>query len=316
MSAYGSLGFEDLPMYSAGAGLRTEYGAVIPPGGRVYYVRNAPMTGDSDDIAYRLISTVNGALGQCRANAGDTVFVLPGHVESIPAGEYLTNLVAGVNIVGLGSGGARPTFTWAAPSSTWGVDLPNVSIRNCVLNLDPGAGTVNVTAPITVTASGCSIIGCSIRMGTTATSKVTIGITIGPNVADVLLAGNDCYGETVAECVTMITVASATRLRMFGNSLVGATTAAGVGVLRFSGVASTNIKVINNQLRNNKALSSVVVTGMAGVSGEVDQLFMTGLSDTGLATFWATPANLTFGAQVYVANTIGERAALFGTASA
>lgn len=316
MSAYGSLGYEDLPMYSIGAGLRSDYGSTIPPGGRVYYVRNpVNVTGDTEDLIGRTIGTLNGALTQCRSGAGDTVFVLPGHTETIPLGEYLTNLVSGVNIVGLGAGNLRPTFTWAGATSTWGIDLPNVSISNCILNLEPGAGTVTVTNPITVSAAGCALIGCKIRMGTSATCKVGTGIAALAGSTELMLAGNDVWGATAAECVAMASFTASNNLRVYGNSFVGATTAAGAGVLLFTGTASTAIKMRNAQLRNNKALSSVVVSGMAGVSGEVDNVFMTGLSDTGLATFWSTPASVTFGAQVYVANTVGERAALFGTAS-
>jgi len=317
MSAYGSLGYEDLPMYSLGAGIRSDYGAMIPPGGRVYYVRNpVNVNGDSEDVASRCISSLNGALTQCRPNGGDTIFVLPGHTETIPIGEYLTNLVPGVTVIGLGNGNARPTFTWAGATSTWGIDLPNVSIRNCVLNLDPGAGTVTVANPITISAPGCSLLGCKIRAGSSATCKVGTAIAALAGSTDLSLFGNDVWGATAAECVALVSFNASHNLRFMGNSLVGATSSAAAGVMQFTGAASTFIKVRDCQLRNNKALSSVVVTGLAGVSGEVDNVFMTGLSDAGLTSFWSVPASLTFGAQVYVANTIGERAALFGTASA
>lgn len=317
MSAFGSLGQEDLPFYAAGAGLRTEFGTFIPPGGRVYYVRSTTVqNGETEDIAARTIPTLNAALGQCRANAGDTVFVLPGHVESIATADAMSNLVAGVNVVGLGRGNLRPTFTWTAAASTFLLDVANVSLGNLILNMDPGAGTVNVAAPMTVSAPGCSVLGCKIRMGTDANSKVTIGLTTTAGAPDFVLGGNDVYGATAAECTTMMQFVGANRLRFWRNSVVGATSAANVGVVRFLTTASTFIKMSHNEIRNNKAASSVVVTGMAGISGEVDNLFMTGLSDTGLATFFATPADVTFGANVYVANTIGERAALFGTVSA
>lgn len=309
---YANLRFQELS-----SGLRTEFGTLLPPGARVQaYVRSTgPQSGDDLDIRTRLLPTLNQALARCRAGAGDIIYVLPGHAESISSADAMSALVSGVRIIGCGTGVLRPTFTWTAAAASFLLDVADVEISNCILNMDPGAGSVNVAAPMTISAAGCRLIGNQIRMGTDANSLVTIGITTTAAADDLVIVGNDVYGATAAECTTMIQFVGADRLRFMGNSVVGATSAAGVGVIRFLTTASTFIKMIDNTVRNNKASSSVVITGMAGISGEVDYLFMTGLSDTGLTTFFATPANLTFGANTYVAHNIGERAGLFGTVS-
>src|SRR5262249_54267043 len=159
---------------------------------------------DPPELAGRIFTTLNDALGQCRANKGDTVFALPGHAESISTADQMSNLVAGTKIMGVGVGNERPTFTWTVAAATFLFDVANVTISNCILLMDPGAGTVNVAAPITVSASGCGIYGCLIRMGTDANSKVTIGITTTAAGDEFTLAGNHIYGATAAEVTTMI----------------------------------------------------------------------------------------------------------------
>ena len=311
-----------LPFNGGGAGIRLPGATVLPPGGRVHYVRSTgPQDGDDVTMVKRLHTTLNSALAQCRSGMGDVVVVLPGHTESIATADAMSSLVAGTQIVGCGHGNLRPTFTWTAAAATFLFDVANVAISNCILNLDPGTGTTTVAAPITVSAAGCAIIGCKIRMGTDANSKVTIGITTTAAADDLVIANNEIYGATAAECTTMIQLVGADRLKLVGNTIVGATSSSSVGVVRFLTTASTDIKVFHNIFRNNKALGGAgdnAVTGMAGVSGEADYIHMTvlGNSATNLTAAWGTPADMVFGANCYVTNAVAERAALFGTASA
>lgn len=311
-----------LPFLDFGAGVRLPGATVIPPGGHTVYLRSTgPQDGDDQSLVKRLHTTLNSALAQCRSGMGDTVIVLPGHSESITTADQMSNLVAGTKVIGVGSGNARPTFTWTAAAATFLLDVANVTLSNLILNLDPGTGTTTVAAPITVSAAGCSIVGCKIRMGTDANSKVTIGITTTAAATDLTIAGNEIYGATAAECTTMLQFVGADRLKLLQNTIVGATSSASVGVVRFLTTASTDIKVFACLFRNNKSgggAGDMAVTGMAGVSGEADNVFMVvlGNSATNLTAAWGTPASMVFGRQVYVANTIAERAALFGTESA
>jgi hypothetical protein len=308
---------------SLGLGLRTEYGAISPPGARVVaYVHSsgpAALPGDlGPPQSPNVYTSLNAALAQCTAGKGDTVVVLPGHAENISSADQMSNLKSGTRILGCGEGNLRPTFTWTAAAATFLLDVANVRLSNLILNMDPGAGTVNVAAPMTVSAAGCGIYNCKFRMGTDANAKVTIGLTTTDAADDFEFIGNQVYGATAAEATTLIQFVGADRLQFHGNTVVGATSAVGVGVIRFLTTASTDIKFFENVVRNNKAASTAVITGMAGNGGEADYLFMTCLSDgaAALTAAWGTVANMTFGANCYVANTIGERGALFGTVSA
>lgn len=300
--------------------LATQFGVVIPPTARVVaFVRSTGVqTGDDSFVKNNLVTTVNAGLARCRSGGGDYVFVLPDHTENIAAADAWSNLVAGTNIIGIGTGRLRPTFTWTISTSTVLLNVANVSIQNCVLKLEPTTGTVTVAAPITVSAAGCAMIGNLMFAGTDANNKVTIGITTTAAADDFVFSGNRLFAATAAECTTMIQLVGADRLVMVDNEIVCATSNAAIGPIRFLTTASTDIKIDGLIVRNNKASSSQAITGMAGIGGYANNLFMGVLSDAGAALTgaFATPGNVQFGRQCYVANTIGERAALFGTESA
>lgn len=308
---------------SLGLGLRTEYGTLVPPGAKVVaYVHSsgpAAMPGDlGAPQSPTVYTTLNAALAQCTAGKGDVVIVLPGHAENISSADHMSNLKAGTQIIGCGAAGLRPTFTWTAADATFLLDVANVRMSNLILNLEPGTGTVTVAAPITISAAGCGIYDCKIRMGSSATAKVTIGITTTAAADDLEIIGCKIYSATAAECTTMIQFVGADRLQFHGNTVVGATSAVGVGVIRFLTTESTDIALFENHVRNNKALSTAAITGMALNSGVADYLFMSVLSDAAAALTgaWGTVAGMVFGANCYVTNLIGERGALFGTPSA
>lgn len=327
MSVDGVRDFSIVP-YTSGFDGPIDLGTVIvaPPGAQIFYVRGdgtsvTEYSADPPHIRERLSASVAKALSYCVSARGDVVCALPGHTENIAAADAWSSLVAGTRIIGIGRGNNRPTITWTAATSTVLMDVANVSIENMILNMDPGTGTVNVAAPITISAAGCSIKGCKIRMGTDANAKVTIGITTTAAADDLQIVGNQIYGATAAECTTMIQFVGADRLQFHSNTVVGATSAATVGVIRFLTTASTDIKMFNNSVRNNKSGGGATdncITGMAGLSGEVDRLHMIVLGNhaSNLTDCFGTVGDLVFGGHVYVTNTVGERGAAFGTASA
>lgn len=87
--------------------------------------------GGDTDGKLRFYSTVDEAIGACTANAGDTIYILPGHTETVTSTSIALD-VAGVNVIGLGNGLNRPTFTFGAAAATITVSAANCSWENCV----------------------------------------------------------------------------------------------------------------------------------------------------------------------------------------
>jgi hypothetical protein len=85
------------------------------------------------------LATVDQAFGKCTADKGDVIVVMPGHAETISSATSLLADVAGVTVVGLGSGNKRPTFTFAtATTAAIVVSADNITFRNMrfIGNLD------------------------------------------------------------------------------------------------------------------------------------------------------------------------------------
>ena len=75
-------------------------------------------------------ATIDYAIGQCTANKGDVIYVMPGHAETLAAAGAITVDVAGVSIIGLGNGTNRPLLTYSATTSTLLVTALDVLIKN------------------------------------------------------------------------------------------------------------------------------------------------------------------------------------------
>lgn len=281
------------------------------------YVRaSGAAAGDNEEITSKLYTTVNAALGQVRSGYGDVVVCLPGHTENISSADHWSALKAGTRIVGMGIGTSRPTFTWTIATSTVLLDVADVSIENCILQLEPTTGTVTVAAPITISAAGCALIGNLIKFGTDANNKVTVGITTTASADDLRIEGNVCVAATAAECTTFMDLIGCDRLVMRDNMFKGATSAAGVGIVRFATTASTDILLERNTYINKKALSTCAVTGLANVSGvSRDEHFH--YLDTVSLTPWLTSTGLMSFHRPTVVNTASETGTeVVGTVSA
>lgn len=295
---------------------------VLPPGGRVFSVRGDGTTVTNLDDQYsalttnmerRLFPSIAKALAECKANRGDVIDVLEGHTETLATADALP-VVAGVRIIGRGGEGTRPKLTWSAAASSLLLNKAGVKLINLDLLLCPDAGGgVTVTAPITISAAGCSIIGGTVRMSTDATTLCTIGITTTAGATDLTIAVPRIYGATAGTPTTGIQFVGAVRLNLVGTSIALATSAVGVGVVRFLTTASTDINVYDCVFRNNLANSTAAVTGMAGVTGEADCVILK--VNSGGAAAWGTVAGMVFGPNVASCNTDGQRAVAFGTGS-
>ncbi len=258
------------------------------------------LTGDGTEYARpsptMLAILKDGAVDD--ADRGTLIVVRRGHTESISAADYfaLTAARKRITIRGEGNEVDRPTFTWTAAGSTWLLDTDSVVLDNLNLNLDPGTGTVNVAAPITISGNGCGIRNCKIRGGTDANSKVTVGITV---------TGSDCflenvyyYGAVAATATTHVRLTGTSRFRVRDLYLDAATTAAAVGSVQSLTTGNTLMDWDRFFVANNLATSTAAVVGLAGDSGVVRngllRITANGTIATDQAAAWGTKGNVSF----------------------
>ncbi len=188
-----------LPFAQAGYGFRTPFGVLLPPGSQVAaYVRSTgPQSGDDPSISPNLVATLASGLARVRAGLGDTVFVLPGHSESVVDATMLNNLVAGTRIVGVGQGANMPKFTWTNTAGQWALNDNDVTVAGLRLDL---TGITAVVSPIALSGADNVFAECDVIVAS-ATNKPTVALTVSAG-ADRSAIVNSVFRGSSAQTLT------------------------------------------------------------------------------------------------------------------
>ena len=242
--------------------------AESPLGHDYYVMSNAELTFLKGDLRSRAFTDINAALNATTAGRYDRVFLCEGYTASVGAANAWTNLKSGTRIIGLGRGAQRPQITWTTNLSTVLMNQPDVSIENCILGFEPTTGGVVVGAPMTISASGCAIVGCRINTGTDAANKVNIAITCTAAANDLVIDSNTVRGGPLATMVTFLRLNGNSNVRVVQNDMICGTTAAAVGPIQVLGAGCPGLFIENNYIQNNAASSTACISvGLAGTTG-------------------------------------------------
>lgn len=196
----------------------------------------------------RFSSTIASAIALCTANAGDVIYVLPGHTETLTASIDVN--IAGVSIIGLGSGMLRPTITGNGTIDAITVTAANVTIENLIF---PAPETDDQTADINVAAAGCTIRDTYHIGSQTAKNKTDI-ITVTVAGDDLLVEGVRAY-NTVVDCVSWLSLEGACARPVIRDCVVmGQFSTAAL----MSEATATLCTIQRNIFKNTKAATAVV----------------------------------------------------------
>lgn len=146
--------YQSLQQHAAGKTGRVFYVLKTSATNYTQFVEDHPDYKSADGVVTTaaVYNTLDAAVGACTANQGDTIYVMAGHTETIASATALAIDVAGINIIGLGSGNDRPVFSLSATTSTIAVSAASVVWKNCILK----ATINNVAAGITVSDANCT----------------------------------------------------------------------------------------------------------------------------------------------------------------
>jgi len=145
--------------------------------GSIFFVHsgtgtNAAGGGQNPDAP---LATLDYAIGLCTASKGDTIYVMPGHAETIAATDGFDADVAGIRIIGMGWGALRPTFNMTATASQVNIGAHNVTIEN----LRFVAGVSAVVAAVQVEGkTDCTFRNCEWYWGGTTGWDLIIGLEL------------------------------------------------------------------------------------------------------------------------------------------
>jgi hypothetical protein len=236
---------------------------------------------DTDGVA-RFYSTIDAAIGSCTASSGDVILVLPGHTEAVTSTSIAVD-VAGISIIGLGSGSMKPTLTFAATDSRINVTAANCTLKN--LRLEAAVGQV-VTAVLHATAAQNTQY-IDIEFFATSTFNFINCYTLGAaNISDgCKWERNYLRTADAGQLALCITAAAANDLKFYNNYVVHAAAAAGLltgGAANFLGLDVRGNFVQTGQTDGSVGVL-VITTGTASSGSIVDNDMKTGDADANVA---------------------------------
>jgi hypothetical protein len=239
--------------------LRNLQGAGLLTFGNIFYVNsvsgaNTSNNGKSPTEAF---ATIDYAIGQCTANNGDVILVMPGHAETVTAA--ITADVAGITILGLGAGDQRPLIT---PNGA--IDAMTLTAAGVVVeNLRFAAPLTDAqTADINIAAAGC-VVRNTYHVGSVGSANKVDIITVTAGGNNALIDGVVIRNVTV-DCVDGILLEGAANAVEIRNCDIQGAFSTGVIT---DGAVATLVNIHHNLFKNTKAATAVVnfVTNSTGV---------------------------------------------------
>lgn len=185
--------------------------------GRVFFVLKAAATnyaqfvedhpdyrsGDGVVTVAAVYNTIDDAIGACTASQGDVIYVMVGHTETVTAA--ITCDIAGVSIIGLKSGNARPVITPNGAIDAMTVTAASVSISGLEF---AAPETTSQTADINIAAARCSVSDTLHISSKTSKIKVdTITITSAGDYF--VLDGVRIFSTVETTCTSAVSVEGA-----------------------------------------------------------------------------------------------------------
>jgi hypothetical protein len=225
---------------------------------KAIYGNNYP---DGTPVVYTSLAL---AVASCVASRGDTIIIAPGHTESISSATALTLSIAGVTIIGLGTGSLRPTLTLdTVATATINVTAANVMIKNVlfVANFAAVASVFTLT-----TAKDFAVVGCEFRDTDSTHNFVAIVTTDATdNHSDGLaFTGNIVRGLGTTAATTPIKVAQALdRITINDNYINLAVLNNTSAVLAHTSKVVTNLLMARNRVfrpNTDTATGAILIT--------------------------------------------------------
>jgi len=284
--------------------------------GKVFFVHSGNGAVVNDGLATdKALASIDSAVGKCSAGAGDVIMVLAGHTESVTAAGGIDLDVAGISVIGQGSGNNRPTVTFTTINTAdIDIDAANVTLSNIRFVTDVDS----LAAPIDVNAAGFTMTHCDFygNGGAAETNLITV---LTDAAAKRMKIQNCSFNYDAALDGTNITTTSTACIQLVGadhaeildNYISGDFTTSAINGIT---TASKDIKILRNAIYNDATENIAgVIDLVAACTGII--AFNYGFMGyaTGLATV-IDPASCGM-VQNYFSNVVTETGGLVGTAS-
>lgn len=229
-------------------------GAGVVTFGDVWYVNSVTGsdTANNGKSPKNAFASINAASNAATLNNGDVIYVMPNHAETIANATTLTLAKAGITVIGLGTGSARPTLTFStANTANIPVTANNITISNILFvgNFLSIASVFTVTG--TASAKDLTISGCEFRDNSSVLGFLSIVTTNSTaNTSDGLnFVKNKIYSHSTSAGPAIVVLCTNDRVSVNDNYINHDGANNNIALVMNSGaLVSTNLEIARNQL--------------------------------------------------------------------
>ena len=246
-------------------------------------------------------ATLDYAVGKCTANNGDVIYVMPGHAENLIAAATVDIDVAGVTVIGLGKGAARPTFTATVAAGAFKLNAASVRIENLLFL----GGVDATTGLVRVVGADCAIINCEYRDSVGQATDVIITTAAADRL---LIDGWRHIGDAAAGTDTAIALVGGSDIEIRNFYLYGNFAVGGISVRT---TATTRLNLHDGYIWNANAVVIGIIDTITGSTGWIGpNLRIKILTDAANITAAVTGATFQMVDPVYIINAVAQKAML------
>jgi len=233
-------------------------------------------------------STLDYAIGQCKASRGDMIYIRPGYAQSMTSATAVVCDVAGVQIVGLGKGSKRAKFTYDHADGLFTISAANVHIEN--LWFVPSVTAVTKAILISAAGDDYEIVGCrfadaeaagtdefnrtimhaaTVQRGLIKDCHIDMGeagAITGIEVAtpeEILIEDCKIVGDYSTACISNIT-ASGASMHVHRNILINGVKSGLNAVAAIVNVAGNELILSDNYIGSDVATFALMITNYTG----------------------------------------------------
>ena len=252
--------------------------------GNVFWVDSGIGSNGNDGLTpERPWATVDYAIGRCTASNGDIILISPGHAESLIAATTLVWDVAGLQIIGLGKGDLRPTFTATTAAAA---AIPVTGADGYIENCRFLCNIASQNHMFDVAADDLEIAFCDFREGSAVGLSFITADTADGDSDNLYIHNNTFFQPTAGVGDAAIAIGKdMANIRIEDNVIYGDFDLACVDVPA-GGDACTNLQINRNYMTNLLTGQHCVQVNGSAVTGMCyDNRFAT---DTQAATLDAS----------------------------
>ena len=210
----------------------------------------------------RIFATLQEAVDAAEDSANDTIVVADGYTETVTAAGGLDLDKIGLRIVGLGSGGRRPTISFStATTADVDFDAASIMLENFIFDL---TGIDALAAPLDVNAANVTIKNCEFILADSGGQAVR-GIVTDADSDNFKLEGCYAYGSSDAGCKSFLRIVGGDNVQVLNNIIDGTFEVTGAGI-ESTTTAPSLLIIKDNVVRNRVAAGRVAIGLVEGTN--------------------------------------------------